>query len=383
MQLTFKMVVFIFFSLGTLFSQDDKAIEIDFLLNYYEQDGDNSAVTGGKGTEELSNFGTKIIINIPSGENKSYNISLNADSYTSASSNNIDPVKSGASGHDLHTYANFEYTVDLPETNSAYSLSAGLSNEYDYSSFSFGGSWSIYSKDKNDQFSLSTMNYFDFVSLIYPKELRGQGKLLADDQRQTYSLSLNYSRVINKKLQISFMNDLVYQKGLLSTPFNRVYFKDSDRVDVERLPNNRFKFPIGMRVNYFLSDMIVLRTHYRYYYDTFSVSANTISLETAIRLNQTWAIIPFIRFHAQQNADIFESYKNHKTESEFYTSDYDLSSFNTSKAGVGIRYYPLDGITSIPGILKIKRLDLRIGTYKRSDGLAAFNATVGASFIIP
>ena len=62
MQLTFKIAIFVFFSLGTVFSQDDKPIEIDFLLNYYEQDGDNSAVTGGRGTEELSNIGTKIII---------------------------------------------------------------------------------------------------------------------------------------------------------------------------------------------------------------------------------------------------------------------------------------------------------------------------------
>ena len=103
----------------------------------------------------------------------------------------------------------------------------------------------------------------------------------------------------------------------------------------------------------------------------------------SIRLNQTWAIIPFIRYHAQQETEYFEPFQNHQTENEFYTSDYDLSTFNSSKAGIGIRYYPLDGITNLMYLLKIKRMDLRIGVYNRSDGLAAFNATVGVSFIIP
>ena len=111
MQLKFIIAILVlFFNFGFLFGHDDKPIEIDFLLNYYDQDGEHSAVTGGKGTEELSNIGTKIIMNIPHGENKSYNISLNADSYTSASSDEINDLRSGASGQDLHVYGNFAPT---------------------------------------------------------------------------------------------------------------------------------------------------------------------------------------------------------------------------------------------------------------------------------
>ncbi len=383
MQLNFRLALLILlFCNGLMFAQDKKPIEVDFLLHYYDQDGEHSAVTGGKGTEELSNIGTKIIINIPHGENKSFNISLNADSYTSASSSNIDPVRSGASGKDLHAYGNFDYNVDLPESYSAYSLSAGLSTEYDYFSFSFGGSWSLYSRDKNRRFTISTMNFFDVVSKIYPIEIRGRDGLLSIDQRQTYSLSFNYNQVINKKLQMSFMTDLVYQKGLLSTSFNRVYFKDSGNVDIERLPDKRFKFPIGLRLNYFLSDMIVTRLHYRFYNDDFGVSSNTISLETPFRINQTWAIIPFIRYHDQQGADYFAPFEKHSINSEFHTSDYDLSSFSSLKSGMGIRYYPLEGIGNIFGGL-IKRVDLRVGYYDRSDGLSSYSVTGGISFTLP
>jgi hypothetical protein len=381
MQLRSNILILLFaFSAGILIAQDEKPVEIDFLLNYYDQDGDHSAVTGGTGTEKLSNIGTKIIINIPSGADKAFNISLNADSYTSASSNKIDPVRSGASGQDLHVYGHLEYSVDRPEAHTGYSLAAGFSNEFDYNSFSLGGSWTMYSIDKNREFTINTMNFIDFISLIYPVELRRQGKLLKDDQRQTYSLSLNYSQVINKNLQMSFMTDLVFQKGLLSTPFNRVFFNDN-AVDVERLPDNRFKFPLGLRLNYYLTETFVTRFHYRYYNDSFGVSAHSLSLELPLRLNQAWAITPFIRYHDQQAADYFAPYKEHTFGDEFYTSDYDLSAFNSLKTGLAIRYYPLDNMGSIFNAI-IKRLDLRVGYYDRSDGLNAYNVTAGISFSI-
>lgn len=371
-----------FLCIGVLFAQDDKPIEIDFLLNYYDQDGDHSAVTGGIGTEELNNIGTKIAIYIPQGLNKSLNIYLNADSYTSASSDNIDPLRSGASAHDIHAYGSVEFSVDNPESQFAYSLTGGLSTEFDYTSFSFGGSWSIYSANRNSEFTISTINFIDFITLIYPIELRYRGDLLSDDTRQTYSLSLNFNQVLSKKLQMSLMTDLVYQKGLLSTPFNRIYFNDVADLDVERLPDHRFKFPIGFRINYFLSDLIVTRIHYRFYNDTFGLSAHSISLETPFRLSHTWAIIPFVRYHDQHKADYFAPYKQHLSSSEFYTSDYDLSSFTSTMSGVGLRYYPLQGVINLFGGV-MKRIDLRAGFYNRSDGLTAFNITGGVSLFFP
>lgn len=46
--------------------------------------------------------------------------------------------KGFAANKDLHTYGHFEYNFERPESNSAYSLAAGLSTEFDYNSFSVG-----------------------------------------------------------------------------------------------------------------------------------------------------------------------------------------------------------------------------------------------------
>lgn len=39
--------------------------EVNILFSYYEQDGDNSPVTGGIGTEQLTDFSSRFIVKVP------------------------------------------------------------------------------------------------------------------------------------------------------------------------------------------------------------------------------------------------------------------------------------------------------------------------------
>ncbi|MEO1011721.1 MAG: hypothetical protein AAFX53_10480, partial [Bacteroidota bacterium] len=45
-----------------------EAAEIDLLFSYYGQDGNNAAVTGGEGTEELTDATSGILVRIPMNE---------------------------------------------------------------------------------------------------------------------------------------------------------------------------------------------------------------------------------------------------------------------------------------------------------------------------
>ena len=64
-------------------------VSIDFLFNYYEQDGIHSPVTGGLGTEKLNNIAPSVIVNIPIDTLRSISYSGGVDYYSSASSDNI------------------------------------------------------------------------------------------------------------------------------------------------------------------------------------------------------------------------------------------------------------------------------------------------------
>lgn len=71
-----------------------KVDEVNFVSSYYRQDGNNAAVTGGVGSEKLTDFATTLDIRLSKVDAKSrintYNFEIGIDSYTSASSDKVD-----------------------------------------------------------------------------------------------------------------------------------------------------------------------------------------------------------------------------------------------------------------------------------------------------
>lgn len=72
------------------------------------------------------------------------------------------------------------------------------------------------------------------------------------------NLALGLGQVVNQRLQVSILTDIGYQTGLLGTAYQRVYFGDNgNNAYSEKLPDNRFKLPVGLRANYFLGDKFI------------------------------------------------------------------------------------------------------------------------------
>ena len=95
---------------GYKMKANEDQVDADFLLGYYQQDGNNGAVTGGIGTEKLEDVASMLVVNIPLDSVKALNITVGADYYSSASTDNIDNNVSSASSSDLRAYANLGYT---------------------------------------------------------------------------------------------------------------------------------------------------------------------------------------------------------------------------------------------------------------------------------
>ncbi len=194
--------------------------------------------------------------------------------------------------------------------------------------------------------------------------------------RNSYSASLSYSQVINKRLQVLFIFEPTYQKGLLATKYQRDYFTDGSE-KAETLPDHRFKVPLGVRANYFLGDNIIIRSFYRYYQDDWGLKAHTIDIETAVKITPFVSISPFYRFYTQNAVDYFAAYGQHAPSDIYYTSDYDLSKFTSNYFGAGIRLAPPKGVL---GIQHLGSFELRYGHYKRSNGLQSDALTLHLKF---
>lgn len=401
--------------------------EIDFLSSYYSQDGDNAAVSGGIGTEELTDVTAAFVVSIPLNDDDILTIDAGVSAYTSASSSNVDPfdgnksadpfvASSGASQSDLWANLTGTYSHSSDDRNNLWSAKVSVSSEYDYFSLGFGGSYVKLFNEKNTEISVNANIYLDTWSAIYPTELRsftdgGNGlnselftnntitgntnynpkfTEFGSESRNSYALGFGFFQILSKNLQGSLALDLVSQKGLLSTPFQRVYF--SDVADsfienfqladaVEQLPDSRFKIAVGGRLNYYINEMFVIRTFYRYYSDDWGIQSHTASVELPIKITDKFTVYPSYRFYNQTAADYFAKYEDHLSTDTYYTSDYDLSKYAANQYSFGISY---SDIFTKFHILKfaLKSIDLKYTMYDRDNTLSASIISLGFKFIV-
>lgn len=412
-----------------------ESTEVDFLLSYYKQDGIHSAVSGGSGTENLTDIASNIVVAIPMNADDVLTIDTGVSSYTSASSSNINPFdttnptpwssSSGASESDQLVSLVGNYSHSSDSRNFIWNADVSFSNEYDYTSVGFGGGIAKLFNKKNTELSLKGNVYLDQWRPIYPYELGNNlGRTVYDENgiatlgysnsgfnefsatnRNSYSLSFGFSQILSKKLQFSVFLDVLSQEGLLSTPYHRIYFADKPNYYVgqpqfianynseqnsgvfqladaiEKLPSTRFKIPFGARVNYYINETFKLRTYYRYYSDDWGITSHTASVELPIKINEKFTVFPMYRYYTQTESKYFAPYEQHLSTEQYYTSDYDLSSFNSNQYGLGVSY---TDIFTKARIWKfgLKNIDFRYNNYQRSDTLNANIVTVGFKFVM-
>jgi hypothetical protein len=382
-----------------------ESVEIDLLASYYSQDGDNAAVTGGIGTEELTDLASSIVVSIPLNDDDVLKIDANVSAYTSASSSNVSPfdsgqpadpfvADSGASANDLWLNGVVSYSHSSDDRNNIWGANVSVSQEYDYASFGFGGNYSYLLNDKNTELSIRANVFLDSWKIIYPFELRPFEDLgytpLQTNKRNSYALGFGFSQILSKKAQGSISLDLVQQEGLLSTPFQRVFFKDRDAIiigngfqladDIERLPSSRFKIAIGGRLNYYINEMFVLRSYLRYYQDNWGITSYTASIEAPIKLGDFFTLYPSYRYYTQTKADYFYKANDALSTDAFYTSDYDLSNFNAGEFGFGVSYTDIFTKVKLLGY-GLKSINAKASYYNRSSSLSYFMVSGGIKFV--
>lgn len=392
--------------------------EVDFLGSFYSQDGDNAAVTGGIGTEELTDFAPTIVVSVPMNADDVLSVEAGISAYSSASSSNINPfdgdkpadpfqASSGASSSDVWVGATASYSHSSDDRNRIWSAKASFATEYDYLSFGFGGSYTMLFNEKNTEVSINANVFLDSWDLLYPVEFRDDFEIDAyqitgnpdynpvftgfdSGQRNSYSAGLTVSQILSKKLQGLISLDVVRQDGLLSTPFQRVYFADFDETyidnfaladDVEQLPDTRNKIAVGANLNYYINEYLTLRTYYRYYTDDWGIDSHTAKMELPIKLYGKFTVYPSYRFYTQTQADYFAPYNEHFSTDTYYTSDYDLSAFDANQYGLGLRYTDIFTKSHL-WKFALKSIDLEYSKYDRNTSFSANLIAFSFKFVL-
>lgn len=459
LKMKIKIIALLLIGTATAFAQDTpkepvfkkrvlETTEVDFLASYYTQDGSRSAVSGGLGSEKLTDVASNIVVAMPLNDDDVLTIDLGISAYSSASSSNINPydttngtpwqASSGASQSDQLTSIVANYSHSSDSRDLIWNTDVSFSNEYDYTSVGVGGGVARLFNEKNTELSVKVNAYLDQWRPIYPKELSDfdgngngflnqgifNGRTIWDQNgqestaylpsafkpvtavnRNSFSASFGFSQVLTKKLQVSFFFDVLQQQGLLSSPYHRMYFADKANFyvgqpqfianytnennkgayqladDIERLPDTRFKIPMGARLNYYLNERVALRTYYRYYSDNWDIQSHTASIEVPVKLTEKFTVFPMYRYYTQTQSKYYAPYETHLSTEKFYTSDADLATFDANQYGFGVNYTDIFTAAKV-WKFGLKNIDFRFNHYKRSDNLTADIATVAFKFIM-
>lgn len=361
--------------------------DVQALFSFYTQDNDHSAVTGGQGTEDLQVYTSQVSVDVKKDSINTFHIDGGVDVISSASTDRIDFEMSSASKVDARSHARVGYTRLLPAKRMTVGATASFSIESDYMSIGGGLSWNYTNPSQQREVSLAVQAYFDDLrwgrfenghpqNLVYPEELRY--KEWFDNYRRTsVNVEAGFLQTINRRMTLGIYPGIAYQQGLLSTPFHRIYFTD-DTQAVEKLPSGRLKIPVGIQLNTFVGNGWVLRTAYRYFYDDFGIVAHALNVESAVKVSRVFTVTPFVRVYTQRGADYFKPYKKHDSAEAYYTSDYDLSSFESIKPGIGFRYAPF----ARRRVTTFNEIELRYASYHRSDGMQAHMITLFFNYTV-
>ncbi len=398
-----------------------KLDEVNFVTSYYDQTANKSAVMGGdpgpKGIADVTDFASGLDLTFIGFDHKQRKntlaLGLGLDYHTAASQAYVD--SNGTAKNDgTRIYPTLSWTRENEQKGTSFGLGTYYSAEHNYY-HSFGLNASVSKKNKtNGEFSLKIVGFFDKINMIYPSEFypvdsvksapvtdsiiyrtsasghtqayiyrNGQqvGETKSHKQetptkpRNTYTASLSFSQIINQRMQGSIEMDLVYQTGYLGLPFHRVFY-NTGKDTIENLPSQRFKIPIGFRLNYFLGDNIILRSYYRFYADSWGLVSNTFNLEVPVKITPFVSVSPFYRFYMQSAARYFAPYKEHSEEERYFTSNYALASFTSNLLGAGIRLAPPKGIL----MNGLRVLELRYSHYMQTTDLNANIISLNLTF---
>ncbi len=357
-------------------------LDVQTFFSLYEQQGQHSAVTGGAGDEQLSVYHTGLSLGYGMNEHLII-FKASIDVISSPSTDNINFIKSSPSAHDNHIQAQLGYQYDIKPARMQIGGAYLWSAESDYWSDGFQFWWNWTSKNKMSQLGLRLDAFWDDLrwgrfnegenyspsTLVYPVELRSTNWFNLY-HRHSYNAAFSWIQDINKRLRLQFNAGLMHQEGLLSTPFHRVYFRDTTSARVERLPQYRWRLPLTVAARWFVQPTLVVQPSYRFYCDNFGIIAQTLQIQVALKPNRKISLYPFLRWYHQTASPYFAAYQQHWSTADFYTSDYDYSNFMVFKGGVGFGWLP-DWRLGKRSKFYFNSILLRYSFFYRTDGLSA------------
>ena len=325
---------------------------VDYRYGYYDETGDRMKIE----THSVY-FEQKLIDSVIAKGELTYDGVSGATPNGKLVSNNQAAVQTIES--DLRRAANLD--LDCKLANHTLTPGFAWSKEHDYLSYGISLNDAIEFNDKNTILQLGLSHNFDSV--------RHSDKRIWTGKDSTEGI-LGISQLLSPKdildVAFTFGND----SGYLSDPYRftdyRVFitpptiFFDTGLPQHERRPSHRNKEILFTSLTHHFDRLDAsLEGSYRFYHDSYGISAHTLGLTWHQKLGQHFIIEPLFRFYEQSAASFYQTYIpiSFPQYLSYYasgypaynSSDYRLSNFYSTDCGLQVTYVINDHIHLVAG----------------------------------
>jgi len=280
--------------------------------------------------------GPSVLVRKSIGESLSATANYYVDAITSAS---VDVVVSGASQYKENRQQK-SLGLDYLRGKSMWSAFYMESSENDYKA----STWSLgVSQDMFGDLTTVSFGYSQGRDRIGDST---DPSFSDEIERRNYRIGLTQVLTRNALLSLNF--ETVTEQGYLQNPYRAMRYvnlSDTYTLAAETSPRTRTSNAGSVRLKHYLPWRASAEVQYRYYGDTWGLSAHTAGLEYTHPLKQSarWTLSGSYRFYKQNSADFFSDLFPFQDAQNFMARDKETSALTGHTLGFGAAYeFPVD-----------------------------------------
>lgn len=317
----------------------------------------NSVSYADRGSEALEVFQPQVLVLASQGEHIKHQFWFPVDIVTSASANAIDrgrvPDMITQSSRQNESIG-LDWTVAYETTKWTASAHNNLHIEENFRSWATGMGATLNLADDNAVVSGGANEVIDWFA-----GYDGLGVKVGRTTRATSNANAGITQILTPYTVVHANYGISTQNGTLSNTWNTVPVFTGERI-AEQLPHNRIRQDFVGRFAQWLPWDGALKGFYRFYLDTWGVTAHALEGQLLQRVHKLVYLRGSYRWYTQTAVNFFTE-KILGTDS-FYTADSDLAKFVSQTVGGKV-------VVELPFLFKGAHADAGYERYWRTDGL--------------
>ena len=221
---------------------------------------------------------------------------------------------------------------DYKSDTAYYSISQDMFGDLTTVTMSYHRGWDRVYKDFKDAATGAIINDTKFNG--------GLGFAIAD--HRGYALTL--SQILTRNMILGLNYEAITDEGYLANPYRNIRYFDptvpgkqftlADQV----YPRTRTSNAAAAQLKYFLPYRAAVSGQYRYFRDTWGITAHTVELGYTHPAWKRWIFDASLRYYRQGAADFYSDLFPRANYSNFMARDRELAAFHSFTLGIGASY---------------------------------------------